>query len=149
MSAPTPRWFLPATEILTVGLPFCAFKLLTGDIAAHGGSFAPLGYALLALGLVDLVLNTVNLVALVTLRRRLGSVCLAELAMRTFGRRAEVGLAIDVFVSFGLVACVVGFGLIARIPPWALPIWNTAVVLNVLGAGVGRLIAALRSASDQ
>ncbi len=148
-SPPTQRWLLAAVEVFTVGLPFCAFKLLTGEIALRSASLAPLGYALLALGLVDLVLNTFNLAALVIVHRRVSSVCVVELVLRLVGRRADVGLAIDVFLSFGLVAVVVGFGLILRIPPWALPLWNLAVVLNVLGAGVGRLFTVLRPVHDR
>ena len=64
---------------------------------------------------------------------------LAELA---FGK-SDLGLAVDVFVSFGLVALVIGAGLLPAAPAWALPLWNVAVVLNVLGAGVGRLLAAV------
>ena len=131
---------LALLELVTVGLPFCAFKILTGVIAVQ---WSPAGYALIALGIIDLVLNTVNLIALVALRRRIGSVCLVELVLRRFARRAEVGLAIDVFVSFALVALVVGLGWIALIPAAVLPLWNLAVVLNVLGAGVGRLFSAL------
>jgi hypothetical protein len=130
---------LSSAEILTVGLPFCVFKLLTGAIALSTPSLAPLGYALLALGVVDGALNVVNLVALLVARRRVSGLCLADVALG-----GELGLAVDVFLSFGLVAIVIGFGLLLRIPPWALPIWNIAVVLNVLGAGIGRLFTALR-----
>ena len=59
-------------------------------------------------------------------------------------RDSELGLAVDVFLSFALVAIVIAFGLLLRVPAWALPIWNLAVVLNVLGAGAGRLFVALR-----
>jgi hypothetical protein len=31
------------------------------------------------------------------------------------------------------------------LPPWGLAAWNAAVVLNVLGAGTGRLVGALRA----
>jgi hypothetical protein len=138
-----PRWVLPSAEILTVGIPFCVFKLLTGVIALRSPALAPAGYALLALGSVDLLMNVANLIALLVTRKRLGAVCLSEVVLRRFGD-SELGLAVDVFLSFGLVAIVVGFGLLLRVPDWALPIWNLAVVLNVLGAGVGRLFAALR-----
>ncbi|HEX7701504.1 MAG TPA: hypothetical protein VF403_12295 [Kofleriaceae bacterium] len=136
----TTRWIQGAVEILTVGLPFCAFKLVTGLIALDT-AFAPLGYALLALGTVDLVFNALNLVALVAAHRRLTGACLAELVLRG---RHDLALALDVFLSFSLVAAVVGLGLIVRIPAWAMPIWNFAVVLNVLGAGIGRLFSAVR-----
>lgn len=123
-----------------MGLPFCVFKLLTGWILVD--PVAPLGYALLALGAVDAVLNMVNLVALLAAQRRAGPVCVAELAFR------DLGLAVDVFVSFGLVAIVIGAGWLSRAPAWAVPLWNIAVVLNVLGAGTGRLLGAIRSRSS-
>ncbi len=137
------RWLLPAAEILTVGIPFCVFKLLTGVIAVRSASLAPIGYALLALGSVDLLLNVANLLSLLVTHKRIGAVCLSDVLLRRFGD-SELGLAVDVFISFGLVAIVIGFGLLLRVPTWALPIWNLAVVLNVLGAGVGRLFVALR-----
>lgn len=133
------RW-VSSAEILTVGIPFCAFKVLTGLILLD--IIAPAGYALIALGAVDLVLNVVNLVASLVASRRLGGVCLAEVVLR---RSPSLGLAIDVFVSFGLVAIVIGAGLLSQLPSSLLPIWSVAVVLNVLGAGVGRLVGALRA----
>lgn len=125
-------------EIVTVGLPFCVFKLITGLLAVDT-AIAPVGYALLALGAVDAVLNVANLGALLVAKRRTGAVCVAELALR-----GELGLAVDMFLAFSLVAIVIGGGLIARVPAWALSIWNIAVVLNVIGAGAGRLLGALR-----
>lgn len=135
------RWILPCAEILTVGLPFCVFKLLTGLILL-GTTLAPIGYVLLALGTVDLVLNLINLAALLVAHRRISAVCSTEIALRRAGD-TRLGLAADVFLSFGLVAIVVGGGLLPRLPAWALSSWNLAVVLNVLGAGVGRLLGAV------
>lgn len=132
---------------MTVGLPFCAFKALTGVILLG----SPLAYVLLALGAIDLALNAVNLVALLTVQRRVAGVCLTDVALHRLAGRAapeDLGLAIDVFLSFALVALVIGLGLLRHLPAWALLTWNAAVVLNVLGAGVGRLFAALRR-SDQ
>ncbi|HEY4244705.1 MAG TPA: hypothetical protein VGM88_33050 [Kofleriaceae bacterium] len=129
-------------EILTVGLPFCIFKLLTGAIALDTAA-APLGYALIALGAIDAVLNLVNLASIIAANRRIGGVCLADLAARRLGG-GDLGLAIDVFLSFALVAAVVGGSLFARMPAGTLVWWNWAVVANVLGAGIGRLFAALR-----
>lgn len=141
MSAAIEHWVQPSSEIVTVGLPFCAFKIVAGLIALPS-ALAPLGYALLGLGSVDLVLNAINLVTLVGAHRRVSGICLAEVV---FGqRRDDLALALDMFVSFSLVAAVVGLGLIARIPSRAMPIWNLAVVLNVFGAGIGRLFAAVR-----
>jgi hypothetical protein len=120
-------------EILTVGLPFCAFKLLTGLVAYP----SPVAYPLLILGAIDAVLNVVNLFVKVP-------TCFTDLVLR----RHELALALDVFISFALVAIVIGFSLLPRLPAWALPIWSAAVILNVLGAGVGRLLAATRTSAS-
>lgn len=141
MASPPVSWLVALTEIVTVGLPFCAFKLLTGLLCLE--SVRPLGFLLLALGGVDLLLNVVNLSAVLTVRRRVVSVCCMDMLLHPPGRE-DLGIALDVFLSFGLVAVVIGGGLIPHLPPWSLPIWNVAVVLNVLGAGIGRLLEALR-----
>jgi len=140
---PRQRWWVLAGEIVTVGIPFCAFKLLTGAIAL-GSPAAGLGYVLVGLGAIDLVLNTINLVTLLTMRRRVSAVCLTEVVLAGGRGDASLGLAIDVFVSFGLVAVVVGASLLSRLSPWQLMVWNIAVVLNVLGAGIARLLGAVR-----
>lgn len=141
------RWILPSVEILSVGLPFCAFKALTGFILWEVPGAAPIGFGLLLLGAIDLGLNLVNLLFLLGAQRRLGAVCLTELLWRRFGRKTgtDLGLALDVLLSFSLVALVVGLGWIPRLPAGTAPVWNVAVVLNVLGAGIGRVISALMS----
>ena len=54
------RRLLHLLEIATVGLPFCAFKFLTGGVLLGMGAWRPLGWVMLALGAVDLVLNLAN-----------------------------------------------------------------------------------------
>lgn len=144
------RWRLAAVEILTTGLPFCVFKLLTALVLWRAFGWTWVAAPLAALGALDALLNVANLAALATARRRVVGVCTAELVVRRAGGRSEVGLAIDVCLSFALVALVVGAGWIARLPTEGVTAWNAAVVLNVLGAGVGRLAAALKEpAVDQ
>jgi hypothetical protein len=141
-------WLVPCVEIVTVGLPFCAFKAFTGLILLRVSPLAPLGYLLMALGAIDLLLNTINLMAWLSARRAVSGVCLADVVARRLGltgRHADLGLAVDVCLSFALVALVIGLGLLAQLPGWALASWNVAVVLNVLGAGIGRLVTAQRT----
>lgn len=138
-----------SAEIITVGIPFCVFKLLTGLVLTQGSMHAAvmvLGYALLALGTADAVVNLVNLGSLFVRGRRLWGVCLTEIVLRRRDgstKPDDVGVAVDVFISFVLVALAIGGGLLARMPRWALSIWNVAVVFNVLGAGIGRLLSAI------
>jgi len=120
-----------------VGLPFCAFKILTGLTLGRAG------WALIALGVLDLVINVVNLVALLFNRPRVLGVCLIAILL---GRpREDLGTSIDMLLSFALVALMIGFGWLAVLDPTELAVWNISVILNVLGAGFGRLFLSLRA----
>lgn len=114
-------------EVLTVGLPFCVFKLLTGLF------LGPLGWPLVALGAVDAAMNLANLVALAALRRRILPLCSAQVLLRRLN--PELTAALDVALSFVLVAIVIGANLLGRFPPAWVRLWSFAVVMNVLGAG--------------
>jgi hypothetical protein len=140
-------WLVSTAEVITVGLPFCVFKLLSGMLAIAAPAWAPIGWLLLAMGTADAIMNAANLIALPVARRRVAGICVLDVSLRRLSARhgGDLGLALDVFVSFALVAIAVGFGLLAMLPPWGLAAWNAAVVLNVLGAGTGRLVGALRA----
>ena len=75
--------------------------------------------------------------------------CLLHLALRRAKpgspEWADLGIALDVVLSFVLVALVIGFGLLAELPPTLLPVWSFAVVLNVLGAGISRLSSSVEA----
>ena len=136
-------------EVITVGLPFCAFKVLTGTVLQSRAWLAPAGWALVSLGLVDSLLNLANLGALALGRSRVVGVCCTQLLVRwrkpKGGAWDDLGISIDIALSFALVALVIGFGLLPTLSPVALHVWNVAVVLNVLGAGFGRLSSSLGS----
>ncbi len=132
-------------EILTVGLPFCAFKIIAGlGLKQHW---------LTAWGLLDLAINAINLLALVLLRRRLFDACLLSFLVRLVKKPdrdvrsywQDLGNAIDVGFSFAIVAFMLGGGFLPLLAPLQLKIWNISVILNVLGAGSFRLSASIAS----
>lgn len=135
--------FVELLEVLTVGLPFCAFKLLFGSVLL---SRVPvLGVLFIALGAADVVVNVVNVVGLLVRRRRFLEACTLSFITRILRRRsraawtwAELGTAVDVLLSMGIVAAMIALGFIARLSPPLLACWNAAVIFNVLGAGVAR-----------
>ena len=139
--------------MVTIGLPFSVFKLLTGNLLLDRAWLAPVGWALIALGAVDLVVNSLNLVPLTFGRQPTWGVCLAEVVARRLRpeRRSwhEFGLSVDMLLSFSLVATVVGFRLFREFSPAQTSIWNACVVLNVLGAGFGRLSTSIGSLRDE
>jgi hypothetical protein len=143
-------------EVLTVGLPFCGFKVLTGlslaDSAAPAVRLA--GALLVLLGAVDALINLVNLAGLLASGRRPTGDCLFALATRPFhapNRPAQAwrdfGNSLDVLLSFALVALMIGGGRLRGMPGDRLAVWNACVILNVLGAGLGRFGESLRNLS--
>lgn len=137
--------FAALFEILTVGLPFCAFKIIAGlGLKQHW---------LTGWGLLDLTINAFNLLALVFLRRRLFDACLLSFLVRLVKKPdrdvrsywQDLGNAIDVGLSFAIVAFMLGGGFLSLLEPLQLKIWNISVILNVLGAGSFRLSASIAS----
>jgi hypothetical protein len=132
-------------EILTIGLPFCSFKIITGLLCG--------AHWLTILGLVDLVINLLNLMSLMILKRRLMDACLLSLVIRKIKRPEldvkpmwqDLGNSLDVFLSFSIVAFMIAGNHLKEIPSDHMTVWNLSVILNVLGAGLGRVKDSLRN----
>jgi hypothetical protein len=137
------------SEILTIGLPFCVFKVVTG---MHLNAFPLASGVLVGLGILDTVINLGNLATLLLKKCRVLPVCTLTgitewtLRKRPFAseKRMDLGNSIDMAVALLLVAAMVGFEQIASLPTGHILAWNVAVVLNVLGAGLSRLNHSVR-----
>lgn len=130
-------------EVLTVGLPFCGFKIIAG--LALGGA----GWLLVGLGALDAVINLINLAGLLAYRTRPMAACTMALATYPFRGSApqkwlDLGNSLDVLLAFVLVAAMIGFGRLGALPAERLAVWNACVILNVLGAGLARFGASVR-----
>lgn len=133
-------------EVLTVGLPFCGFKVIAG--LSLGG--VP-GGLLVGLGVLDAAINGINLLGLLVNRRRPMAACALALAAGLVRKPAaprqkwlDLGNSLDVLLAFVLVALMIGSGRLAGMTAERLAVWNACVILNVLGAGLGRFGASLR-----
>ena len=132
-------------EIITIGLPFCVFKIVSG-LFFHQ-------YWLVGLGIVDSFINMINLVFLILQRKRIFDACLLSLLVRLIKKPSDqlksqwedLGNSIDVLLSFSLVAYVIGGGFIKQLPLTHLSIWNISVILNVFGAGSSRLTTSIKN----
>jgi hypothetical protein len=139
-------------EVISVGMPFCGFKILSGlSLLGRSQAAAILGWVLLALGGVDGFINAVNFASLLTVGRRTMEDCFFALATRAArgtsdktGAWRDLGNSLDILLSFSLVAVIIAGGRIRSMPSGQLLAWNVCVVLNVVGAGLGRLQESLR-----
>ena len=146
-------------EVVTIGLPFCCFKILGGLAALTWIQDEPsvllmaVGVVFVALGLLDFLINGLNLISLLLLGRRVLDACLLSVVLRRIGRFTahpeahwrDFGNSTDVLLSFMIVAVMVGKGFLNLVPPEALALWNTCVVFNVLGAGLSRFGTSLKA----
>jgi uncharacterized membrane protein len=132
-------------EIITIGLPFCAFKIITGSYFHQ--------HWLTALGVIDLFINVVNLLLLMLGINRVFDACLLSFLVRkikkpevnTKQKWQDLGNSIDVLLSFSLVAYMIGGGFISSMPNSHLLVWNVSVILNVFGAGYSRLTSSIEN----
>ena len=117
-------------EILTIGLPFCAFKIVSGLFLNQ--------FWLSALGIIDLGFNLTNLVSLLVSKRRIFDACLLSFITRLIKKPSQtlkakwqdLGNSLDVLLSFSLVAYMIGGGFIKDLPMDYLSIWNISVIVN-------------------
>jgi hypothetical protein len=146
-------------EVTTVGLPFCAFKVLAGltlHKAALSAAGKGAGLFLVALGVGDLVINGLNFLSLAILRRRILPACVFSLATSPLHastrhpewRWADFGNSLDVLVSFSLVAIMIGGGGLQSLSSKGMLVWNLSVIFNVMGAGLTRVKQSLKNFSQ-
>jgi len=132
-------------EIITIGLPFCVFKIVTG-LFFHQ-------YWLIGLGIIDVIINLVNLLFFFFKRKRIFHACFLSFLVCFLKRPdenlkahwQELGDSMDVLLSFTLVAYVIGGGYIKALPPVHLSVWNLSVILNVFGAGYSRVTHSIKN----
>lgn len=146
---------MPILEVITVGFPFCAFKIMTGLWLQGGGPAARLvGWALLSLGSLDLLINAVNLVGLAALRRRVVEPCVFAIGASLLRKPSspawtwqDLGNSLDVLLAMTLVAYMIAVQALAGFPEGMRNLWNACVILDVMGAGLSRFGGSLRRIS--
>ncbi len=144
--------FWTALEILTIGLPFCAFKIIFGFFLMQWPSFYYLAPLFIVWGVLDVILNLTNLLSLIARPDPWARTCTLNYIVRPILRRTsyrhlgkkDLGTALDVAFSFSIVAFMVGGSFLGKLPHLQSVIWNWSVVLNVLSAGLNRIAESLK-----
>jgi hypothetical protein len=140
------RFFLrPFFLSLTIGVPFCIYKMIFGiSILRAGGPLsAAAGLLIICWAVADLILNSVYSVQdLLHLPARFECCTLAQVGR--FFSRPLVFLALDTLLSFSIICVMLWSGWIATLSPVENVLWYTATTLNLVSLSVVSLYNEIR-----
>lgn len=143
------RFFIrPFFLSLTIGIPFCIYKLLFGVVAVRigtaTGTLLPVfGWCVIALAGLDLLMNTGR--ALLDLLHRPGrfECCTIAQAGRIF-RMPMVFLAFDTLISFAIICFMLWSGWIMQLTHTESALWYAATTLNLISLSAVSLYNEIR-----
>jgi hypothetical protein len=140
----------PAFQALTIGIPFCGFKLLFGLLALRAGAASvPLcvfAWLVMVWALADLIMNLVRIFFHLAGREAPIEYCTIAQAGRLF-KRPRLFLAIDTLITFSIICFVLWSGWIAWLDRQESYFWYAATTLNLIGVSVVNIWIELRRGS--
>ena len=121
---------------VTIGIPFCLFKLLFGISVVRAG--APdhlfpvvIGWLVICWAVADLLMNTGRSILDLLHRPASFEYCTIAQAGRIF-HKPLVFLAIDTLLTFGIICGMLWSGWITTLTPVELYLWYAATTLNLI-----------------
>ena len=139
----------PAFQALTIGLPFCAFKMLFGQLCWRAGeaqAFSPLfilGVMIMAWAAIDLFMNLARIAFHLAGRASPIEYCIVAQAGRLMGR-PKLFLAVDTLASFSIISIVLWSGWISHLSWLEVRIWIAATTLNLISVAFVNIWMELR-----
>ena len=125
----------PTFQALTIGVPFCIFKLLFGilsiQIDVEQPSLRLFGWLVIAWASVDLAMNFARVFLHLSGRESPFEYCTIAQAGRIFGR-PRLFLTIDTFLSFSIICFVLWSGWIKNLNTTESYLWYAATTLNLI-----------------
>jgi hypothetical protein len=129
----------PTFQALTIGVPFCIFKLLFGLLVLRTGttsvSLSVFGWMIMAWALADLLMNLSRVFFHLAGRAAPIEYCTIAQAGRLF-ERPRLFLAIDTLISFSIICFVLWSGWIVRLSLQESYLWYAATTLNLISISV-------------
>ena len=143
--APQGFFVRPFFLSLTIGIPFCIYKLLFGLAAVRTGTPALIQFGLIVIGwaCTDLLMNAGRSIYDLSGRPAPFEYCTIAQIGRAFGRPATF-LAIDTLLSFGAICLMLWSGWIGRLPSPEIALWNGATTLNLISLSLVSLYNEMR-----
>lgn len=145
-------FFTPTFQALTIGIPFCVFKLLFGLLALRAGassSSVALGvfaWLVMAWALADLIMNLVRVFFHLTRRAAPIEYCTIAQTGRLF-KKPRLFLAVDTLISFSIICFVLWSGWITLLSPQESYFWYAATTLNLISVSVVNIFIELKRGS--
>jgi len=140
------RFFIrPFFLSLTIGIPFCVFKLLFGLTAFRTGmkEFVILGAVVILWACLDLLMNTGRSIYDLAGRPAPFDYCTIAQVGRLL-HRPLVFLAIDTLLSFLIICTMLWSGWITRLSPLESYLWYGATTLNLVSLSLVSLYNEVR-----
>jgi len=126
----------PTFQALTIGVPFCIFKLLFGWLGVRlgmeqSGLLAAFGWAVVFWASIDLLMNLARVLFHISGQSSPVEYCTIAQAGRLL-HRPRLFLAFDTFVSFSIICFVLWSGWIVRLSLEESYLWYAATTLNLI-----------------
>jgi hypothetical protein len=133
----------PAFQALTIGVPFCVFKLLFGILSIRAGtmqqsSLVIFGWLIILWASVDLVMNVVRVTFGKVGREYSIEFCTIAQLGRLFGK-SNVFLAIDTMITFFIICFALWSGWIKLLTITESYLWYAATTLNLISISIVNL----------
>ncbi len=146
------RIFLsPVFQALTIGIPFCVFKMIFGLLAMRvsAASIFLCGFSWLVIlwALADLVMNLVHAFYHLIGRKPFVEYCAIAQAGRIF-KKPQLFLAVDTLISFFIICFVLWSGWITLLGRAESYVWYAATTLNLISVSVVNIWVELRRGSQ-
>jgi|GEM_PF-329701 len=131
----------PTFQALTIGVPFCTFKLLFGVLCMRVGSGAEFGlqvsfgWLVVVWACTDLIMNLGRVAFHLARRASPIEYCTVAQAGRIL-RRPRLFLAVDTFISFSIICFVLWSGWIGFLSRTEFYFWYAATTLNLISIAV-------------
>jgi len=129
----------PTFQALTIGVPFCMFKLIFGLLALRAGASSVIlsvfAWLVIAWALTDLIMNLARVYSHLSGREAPIEYCTIAQAGRLF-KRPGLFLAIDTLISFSIICIVLWSGWITLLTRQELYVWYAATTLNLISVSV-------------
>lgn len=138
----------PAFQALTIGVPFCIFKLLFGILSIRTGTdqqyhFVIFGWLVILWASADLVMNLIVAAYDVTGRKSPIEFCTIAQLGRLLGK-PKLFLAVDTLIAFVIICFVLWSGWIRLLNANESYLWVGATTLNLISISAVNIWLELR-----